>query len=277
VILGVLLPWKKITDVVRESYETNLVGEATLQDLPDRPVFVFNATNFGTGVSFRFSRPYAGDYRIGLIKNPDIPVSLAVLASSAFPPILSPIILKRTPEEFEKQAGADLYDNTEYRRRIVLTDGGVYDNLGLQTVWDRYSVVLVSDAGAPFDPTSSATWWPGRQVLRALSITTNQARGLRKSALLAAFKAGERGGAYWGIASDLRNYGLRDHLPVLPSKIDELKSMRTRLNRFSEAEQCSLINWGYAACDTALRKHYPPVREKLSPSWPYPDFPLDTH
>ena len=35
---------------------------------------------------------------------------------------------------------------------MVLTDGGVYDNMGLETVWKRYQTVLVSDAGAKIEP-----------------------------------------------------------------------------------------------------------------------------
>jgi NTE family protein len=55
-----------------------------LRQLPDKPRFVFNSTNLQTGKSFRFSKPYIGDYRIGLIRNPDLPLALAVTASSAF-------------------------------------------------------------------------------------------------------------------------------------------------------------------------------------------------
>jgi NTE family protein len=34
-----------------------------------------------------------------------------------------------------------------FTSRVILTDGGVYDNLGLETAWKRYDTVLVSDAG----------------------------------------------------------------------------------------------------------------------------------
>jgi NTE family protein len=30
---------------------------------------------------------------------------------------------------------------------VVLTDGGVYDHLGLETVWKKYTTILVSDGG----------------------------------------------------------------------------------------------------------------------------------
>jgi NTE family protein len=42
--------------------------------------------------------------------------------------------------------GADLHEEP-YTTQLVLSDGGVYDNLGLETVWKRYKTVLVSDAG----------------------------------------------------------------------------------------------------------------------------------
>jgi NTE family protein len=95
-----LLPWKAASDLVEEAYRKDLFGEATLQDLPERPRFIINTTNFATGASFRFSRPYAGDYRIGLIRNPTFRVSTAVSASSGFPPVLSPVILKPDPNSF---------------------------------------------------------------------------------------------------------------------------------------------------------------------------------
>ena len=80
---GALLPWKDASDVVRGKYEEHLLGTATLQDLPDAPRFVLNSTNFATGRDFRFSKPYAGDYRIGLVRNPTFHLSLATAASKS--------------------------------------------------------------------------------------------------------------------------------------------------------------------------------------------------
>jgi NTE family protein len=272
---GIFLPWRSASQRVQKAYEDDLLGNATLQGLPDRPCFVFNATNFATGVSFRFSKPYAGDYRIGLIRNPEFRVSLAVAASSAFPPFLSPTRADTDPGAFEKVDGADLFDAIEYRKSVRLTDGGVYDNLGLQTVWDRYVSVLVSDAGAPFDPKPAISCWPGKQVLRTLNIATNQSRALRKLALVADLKSGKRRGAYWGIGTRIGEYELPDALPVHESRSAELAAMRTRLDRFTESEQCQLINIGYALGDAAIRKHYGVPGTMPPPRWPYPDYALD--
>ena len=54
---------------------------------------------------------------------------------------------------FTRTEGADLFDRVDFRKRLQLADGGVYDNLGLETVWGRYDTVLVSDAGKPFELT----------------------------------------------------------------------------------------------------------------------------
>ena len=98
VIGGILFPGT-ISERVAEAYDDVLYKGATLRNLPDDsgdevPRFVFNATNVQTSVLWRFSRPYMGDYRVGLVRDPDIPLCKAVAASSAFPPILSPPVIR---------------------------------------------------------------------------------------------------------------------------------------------------------------------------------------
>jgi NTE family protein len=275
---GAFLPWKTISEAVEDQYREHLLGDLPLSALPDRPRFVFNATNFATGVSFRFSKPYAGDYRIGLIPNPDFRLSLAVTASSAFPPVLSPALAQTQPSQYVRTDGADLFDNPAYHGRLTLTDGGVYDNLGLETVWNRYDTVLVSDAGAPLDVAEEVgTAWH-QQALRAMDVATSQARGLRKRALISDFQNAARKGSYWGIATEIDKYELADALWCTPQRARALAQMRTRLNRFTEQEQCELINWGYALCDAALRRHVLTAAEAQTAApraWPYPRYALD--
>jgi NTE family protein len=77
-----LLPGFSAAGQVAKSYEKHLLGTRTLQDIPDKPRFVFCATNLQSGVLFRFSKPYAGDYVIGRLNKPMIRLSQAVAASS---------------------------------------------------------------------------------------------------------------------------------------------------------------------------------------------------
>lgn len=275
IVEGTILPWKDVSEIVEKDYRKHLFGDITLQDLSDQaPRFTFNSTNFMTGVDFRFSKPYAGDYLIGLIGSPAFSVALAVTASSAFPPFLSPVIRKVDPGLFRNVPGAVLWPDLEYRKRLFLTDGGAYDNLGLETLNKRCKTLLVSDAGAPFvKSTDPSTAWV-QQALRALGVATSQARALRKRELINDFKSGAHHGSYWGITTLIADYGLPDALPVSPAATTYLSSIRTRMNPFSEAEQCRLINGGYALCDAAMRKYVLTVSAP-APQWPYPAFGLD--
>ncbi|MCM3905473.1 MAG: patatin-like phospholipase family protein, partial [Pyrinomonadaceae bacterium] len=131
---------------IANSYDRVLFSGGTLQDFPLRPRFVINATNVQSTVLWRFSKPYMRDYRVGEVKNPQLPIAVAVAASSAFPPVLSPFKLSLDDFTFTPSTGTDL-QTPPYTSQAVLTDGGVYDNLGLETVWKEYETVLVSDAG----------------------------------------------------------------------------------------------------------------------------------
>jgi NTE family protein len=267
---GLLSPWKTVSDAVQERYDEHLLHGVLLASLPDKPRFVFNSTNLQTGRSFRFSKPYIGDYRIGLSRDPDLPLSLAVTASSAFPPVLSPVVLKNVA--FEHVDGADLNGDSRYTREIHLTDGGAYDNLGLETVWNRYDTVLVSDAGAPFkiEEEVRSDWLS--QARAALDVATDQSRALRKRVLIADYKAGERQGAYWGIDTNIGDYPVADPMTCRMELVEPLAAIRTRLNPFSDEEQGRLINWGYALCDAALRSHTSAlVANAVRPTqWPVP-------
>ena len=66
-IVGALTP-DTISERVSKAYRKHLFGDATLQDLPDHPRFVINATSVQSGVLCRFSKLYMADYRIGRIQ-----------------------------------------------------------------------------------------------------------------------------------------------------------------------------------------------------------------
>jgi NTE family protein len=258
--LGTLNPFTSISDEVQSAYRKHLFGHATLQDLPDEPRFVFNATNVQSGVLFRFSKPYMGDYRIGRVMHPNVSLATVVAASSAFPPVLSPTVVTSRPEAFappDPDAPPDL-TGAAFRSRMVLSDGGVYDNLGLETVWKRCKTILVSDAGgqisAEADPASD---W-ARHAVRILNVVDNQVRALRKRMLIAAFEGGDREGAYWGIRTNIADYGLADALPCPHERSLELAATPTRLAETEAHLQEQLINWGYAVCDAGLRAHVCP-------------------
>lgn len=266
VILG-FLPWVTVGNRIAAAYRRHLFGDKTLQNLPDEPRFVFNATNIQSGALWRFSKPYMRDWRVGEIKNPKTDLAVAVAASSAFPPVLSPVRLGFSPNDFTPDGDIDLKDD-RYRANVVLTDGGVYDNLGLETAWKRYETVLVSDAGAAFatEVKPKKDWF--RHTARTLFIIDNQVRNLRRRQLVESYKLKIRRGAYWSIGADLnKDYNLKGMLPCPFEKTDSLANVATRLKRLDWATQEKLINWGYAVADAALRQY---VDEKLPAAGKFP-------
>ena len=267
IILGIALPGR-ITERVAKAYERHLFGHATLQDLPDEPRFVINATNVQSGVIWRFMKPYMRDYRVGEVKRPTVTLAEAVAASSAFPPVLSPMEMRLDPNSFTPGSGLDL-QRPPFTTNVVLTDGGVYDNLGLETVWKRYDTVLVSDGGGKMkaEDEPKSDW--GRHAYRVLQLIDNQVRALRVRQLIESYEAGVRKGAYWGIRTDIRDYQLPSAMPCPLERSTELAHTPTRLKRLDDTRQEQLINWGYAVCDAALRKHVDP---QLAPpaAFPYP-------
>ncbi len=142
---------------------------------------------------------------------------------------------------FQPWKDADLFTHDEYKRRLTLTGGGVYDNLGLETLEKRCKTLLVSDAGAPFraEPSPSGIWHT--QALRAMDIATAQSRGLRKRRLITDYETRLRQGAYWGIRTEIEGYGLPTALPVSLEATRYLACLHTRLNPFSEADNSVLL------------------------------------
>ncbi len=268
VLSGILLPGT-IGDRVRSAYAESLYGSATLQDLPDMPRFIINATNLQSGAVWRFSKPYMADYRVGRIDNPDTPLAAAVAASSAFPPILSPIELDLESAQWKKLEKQDLH-RKPYTTDVVLADGGVYDNMGTETAIKRYRTILVSDAGqktqAEEDPDSN---WIG-QSFRVLDLIDNQVRSLRKRVIMWLLKHEIRQGAYWGIGTDIASFKLCDVLPCPHNRTKELANLPTRLKALEPEMQERLINWGYAVCDGSMRAHAESILKAAETGAPYP-------
>jgi NTE family protein len=286
-------PGQHASEKLREAYDEYLFHGAKLTDLPEAPTFIFNAVNLRTGRDFRFTRQYMADYRIGLLDTskvaaPGNTLSMAVAASSGFPPVFSPISFETEPAHWQKVEGADLAGNPEYCSTMDLADGGVYDNLGLEPIWKRCRTVLISNAGKPFeygaDVNSVFLATEVKLMLRTLDITMDQVQGLRLREILRGYEGGERKGAYWGINTDIDAYtrasAKRTPPPLTPPALsvsqqarEELAGTRTRLNEFSPQEQNRLINWGYAVCDAAMRC-YGGASSAEPPRWPYVNFPL---
>lgn len=101
----------------------------SLSSLPPQPQLVINATELRTGSAFRFGTKESGSWRWGELHRNNASVAHAVIASAAYPLFLPAFDEALT---FEK-------DGALKANRVILTDGGIYDNLGLGCLWSGRS------------------------------------------------------------------------------------------------------------------------------------------
>lgn len=252
-----MVPFASAGKFVAARYRQHLFHDTSLRDLPDEPVFVFNASHLKTGKLFRFTKKYVADWTFGRANDPDVSLALAVAASSAFPPFLSPVRLDLSDMGFLPEPGAALLDTS----RAILSDGGVYDNLGLETIWKRCGVILVSDGGGALSAEGQpSSFWPF-QTYRVLNLIDSQVRALRVRQLIGAFADGRRRGVYLGIRTDLASYGVPAAATVARDRALGLAATKTRLGAMPRSLIRRLINWGYLVCDSGMRAR---VRPELS-------------
>lgn len=155
-----LLPGVTRADVLAETFNKVFFQGMTLGQLPDEPRLCINASLLNNGQLGKFSK---GTFQCAGLVAPDeqskysmpipmekFPLSRAATASAAFPGLLPPLYLPRgeggIPTGWGKTA------ELREAKRFALVDGGVLDNLGVQSLlstmsgfaaWD----LVVSDAG----------------------------------------------------------------------------------------------------------------------------------
>lgn len=276
ILWGAANPFKTAGDYLAETYDDKLFGGATIKTgLPDAakgaPKFIIYATNLQTGRSFRFRQDMIADWMLGTSTTTDVSLAFAVAASSAFPPVFSPVKLATNPDHWE--GGAALSNIRALRQHIALADGGVYDNMGLESLVDNVDIVLVSDAGAPFEIVESAPEDYLLQLGRVRDILIDQTRALRKRWLIDDFEAKRKFGAFWGIGTRLSSFHGASGMTKDSSTSMALENIPTRLNAFDAQTQGRLINWGYALCDISLRANANLLIPKAT-EWPVPEHAL---
>ena len=274
ILTGIATPRRTVGDRTTAALRRHLFGAATLADLPDSPRFIITATNLHSGSLWRFSKPYMRDWQVGRVSEPRVPLAQAVAASAAFPPVLSPVTLVVDPASWDVVETKPRGDLDPWPpRKIKLSDGGVYDNLGLQPVIQRCATILVSDGGGhmTYQARVASDWI--RHLRRVLAVVDNQVRSLRKTEVIADYERGTFGGAYWGIQGDMSAYlheakkPVADALDAPFTATSELAAIATRLAAMDAVPQERLINWGYAICDVAMRGMVEPANRP--PGFPY--------
>jgi len=148
------------TELAIDYYDRTIFHHSTFADIEarDGPVIAINATDLGIGQRFTFTQ---FSFNMLCSDLSDFSVARAVAASSAVPIAFNPITLKNhggchyEDPEWVKYArdnsltnerlrahvdGFDSYRDKERRPYIHLADGGITDNLGVRSLYDRVEV-----------------------------------------------------------------------------------------------------------------------------------------
>lgn len=251
VIGGALDPFHTRLDKLAETYERDLFHGKKLGDLAEGPRVYLNTTNLATGNMFSFiagarGKSEMGDYELGFVEAPNFPIARAVAASSAFPPVFPPL---RLDEKVYKHAAQCDY--------VTLSDGGVYDNLGINpglAALNKLDYLLVSDGGKPYaiktEPTES-----GALVLKeGLDIMMEQIRGLQFDRMEHRHKAGAGPRPLW-FSIDSQDG------EATPGDSFFASSIATNLKALKDAERTVLARHGGALVAARIQRWAPELAQ----------------
>jgi NTE family protein len=265
--------WRYIlsrANIIADAIEHLWSIDARLADLPDWPVWSVNATTSETGRRFRFKQTAVGDYEIGYAKAAEFKVADAMAVSAAYPGLIGPFVIETGNYEWRKREAWDLPKDAEQVRtpaftKLHLYDGGIYDNLGTETLFDSgkqcvkegADFIIVSDAGAPLGQIAPG-WFRPFRLKRVADIMSEQARALRVRSFVNFLQSYPSSGAYLQIGtqaeSKLRTYrssntAMADLLLgqswVSAKDVRRAASYQTTLRRMSAADFDLLERHGY--------------------------------
>ncbi len=117
--------WKTPTDALEELLDSEdyFNGQGITDVRRPGLEVIFTACELRTGTAFRFGNKVSGSWRLGELKQKDVKVAHAVASSAAFPLLL--------PAFDRIQEFINPKDKKTSTFRTIVTDGGVFDNLGI--------------------------------------------------------------------------------------------------------------------------------------------------
>ncbi|MDN7909665.1 patatin-like phospholipase family protein [Burkholderia cepacia] len=262
-------------NVVAQAIETLWDVRKPLSAIGASPVWSINCTTGETGRRFRFKGVTMGDYELGYANVDDFSLARAMAISAAFPGGIGPLTVNS--EQFEwkkrKQWGAGAPEPYQLPfDHLHLYDGGLYDNLGIEPLFDvgrqqlksddtlrsDITYLLVSDGGAPFARQTIPHQLNPFRFKRIADIALDQGRALRVRAFVNFLQKNPTAGAYVGIGaaaeSSIKRFakgretiaaGLltRDWLPDTDAK--RAATYSTTLHRLTELNFDLLARHGY--------------------------------
>lgn len=224
-----------------------------LRDVPHSPEWSINGTTAENGKRFRFKSSSLGDWDLGYVDDvKDYPLADALAVSAAFPGGFGPLELDASQFVWRKRAwDAPVESTTEVQipyRVLHLYDGGVYDNLGLEPLFDagklqpKHNIcIIASDAGSTLKVGFNLWALNPLRIKRVADIMSEQSRALRVRGFMRYLQLNPGAGAYVFIGG-----------PCAPENLIDDKSpahVKTTLRCVPEAVFDAIARHGWATAD----------------------------
>ena len=278
-------PWHLLygrAKLLAESIEHLWGVKGLVNELPDEPRWIINATAYESGKNWRFMRKRMGDYKLNQTPEPAFPLASAMAASAAFPVLIGPLVLRTKDFTWSRFTGESRHATLPTESEVPsvhLWDGGVYDNLGVEALFkprgkryrDEYNFLVVSDASTPVGIERPI---PFRRARRLINIAMDQVRSLRARQLVEHFASHPNSGAYLKAGNTARyileQAGLGGEKVAaavgicLSEKDAELAlGHKTTLRRPSQEEFDRLYRHGWEVADCTLSAYNPELFSRL--------------
>ncbi len=185
--------WNRKANLLAKLMESKWNISGTLQDLEDRPLWYVNCTTYETGKRFRFSKNSMGDYILGFSYKPDIALSEIIASSAGFPVLIGPYTLQMSKFEWKKSYYSEKDFDTQKFPKVHLWDGGVYDNLGAESIFKfgkeselskNVDYMIISNASASINLSDRSKEMFVSKTKRILDIAADQINALRSRMIM---------------------------------------------------------------------------------------------
>ena len=283
VIRSLMLPWRIASgraSILGDQIDRKWGIAGDLADLPISPRWIINATCYETGKNWRFGRDQMGDYQTKYINNPDFRLSHALAASAAVPGLIGPLVVKSRHYAWNEFRDDNWHSISPKYKRLHLWDGGVYDNLGVESLFKPgqglqgdTDFLIVCDASRPLSSQHRGRRFrPGylKASMRLVDVATDQVRSLRARMLINFFKQNPGSGAYMRIGLKSKRVSETDNSrfqsKLSDDEVNQAAEMETTLRRLTHQEFSVLFRHGYEVADTTLDRHSEKVVQSAPPN-----------
>jgi NTE family protein len=268
-----IYPFNKDPNKFAEYLDKHLFNGTAFCELVKSPIWTCYATSLNSAQAWKFSQDEIGDSATGMAQpNHKDRISLGVVASACFPPLFRPYIFETHGRSFVfKYVNGKLLNtpNPSPPARIFLTDGGVYDNLGSESVLTKKSSFIVSDASGVTEHWRHG--YPNKFLVakRPIDIAMDQNGKLRRRLL---FQSLTPNSVFVEASKPLETYTSKEvpgmvsptspeDMPAYPLIHRDLEKaiglIRTDLNAFHDYEILTLIWNGMVKIDAVLKRWCP--------------------